>query len=182
MRPIICLASILAVSVLSMGVAAAPAKRELKPRPDVQLKRPDLRTRCLSESQILAKVREQGYRAGRKDMKRFSGKYLITSVRHRAKFVLEVDRCTGKILAVGPARIKIKVCRSKSTIVNLLKPSYPYAKVEKFHGPYAYGSTRVYRGLVLEKQGPRWCQVKLIVDCYTGKVLKRDTLLDTCIY
>lgn len=183
MRTIICLASLLAVSALSLGAAAAPAKRDLKPTPDVRLKQPDLRIRCLSEAQIRAALAREGYRTARTAPKK-TREGLVFFANHRGKPVqVTVNACTGKILSVGPARIKIKICMSKTALANYLKShGYPYAKPESFNGPYAQGGTKVYRGQVLEKQGPRWCQVKLIVDCYTGNVLKRETLLDTCIY
>lgn len=183
MRPIICLVSILAVPLLSMGAVAAPAKPELKPAPDVQLKRPDLRIRCLSEAQIRSQLARQGYRTARTAPKK-TRKGLVFVANHRGKPVyVTVNPCTGKILSVAPLRVKINVCKPKTAIVDYLKThGYPYAKPEKFSGPYQQGGNKVYRGQVLEKQGPRWCQVKLTVHCYTGQVLKHDTLLDTCIY
>lgn len=168
------------------------------PRLKRDLQRPA--AKCLSQQQILAKLRKQGYRASRKDIRKSSGQYIVTAVRHSSKLDVKVDRCTGKILGVQAARAaaarrdgkfdhlrkrpKIRLtCMSKQAIHQKLKArGYNYLKLENIHGPFNTPKGKVYRAQTLVKEGPRWCQAKLTASCYNGQVTDYDTLEDTCIY
>ncbi|MFP3942597.1 MAG: hypothetical protein ACLFWF_01810 [Alphaproteobacteria bacterium] len=187
--------TLIAVAVWAPIVADAEADTKIKP----EVHRPPVLQKCLSKTQILAQLRKKGYRAARKDMKRQRSAYLITAVRHSRKQVLKVERCSGKILSVQSAREAARVtpdtsairrapkiqlqCLSKTAVHQKLKSGgYGYLKLENIHGPFATSSGKEYRAQTLVKEGPRWCQAKLKVNCYNGNVTDYDTLEDTCIY
>lgn len=186
--------ALIAVAVWTPIITDADAGTRINP----DLQRTALK-KCLSESQILAQLRKKGYRTLRTDPRRSSrSAYLITSIRHRQKLEVKVDRCTGKILGVQAvheaARLKPGVdrlrqtpkitlkCLSKSAIYQKLKDrGYNYLKPEQISGPHDSPKGKVYRAQTLVKAG-HWCQVKIAVSCYNAKILEYETLQDTCIY
>ena len=163
-----------------------------------EIKRELRAVKCLSESQILADLGRKGYVQTRRAVKRTSRTLEVAALRNRKLVILNVDRCTGRILGVQAAREAARQmpgveplrktpkltlqCLSKQAVYQKLKDrGYNYLKLEQIAGPFNSSQGKVYRAQTLVKAG-QWCQVKITVSCYNAKLLEYETIQESCIY
>jgi hypothetical protein len=182
--------ALIAVAVWTPLLADADAAPEIKR---------DLRAvKCLSESQILSDLGRKGYVQTRRAVKRTLKTLEVAALRDSKLVILNVDRCTGKILSVQAAReaarqmpsaeplrktpkLTLK-CLSKRAVYQKLKDrGYNYLKPEQITGPFDSSQGKVYRAQTLVKAG-QWCQVKITVSCYNAKLLDYKTIQESCVY